>query len=52
MLDDLINSLDNSLDHKPLTISKQINMLRNNISSLRNSASGLEKDKGFSDERL
>lgn len=45
MLDDFINSLDNSSDIEPLAILKQIHIWNNNIPGLGDSASGLKEKK-------
>lgn len=48
----LVNSLNNSLYTKPLSISRQIDLSSNNISSLGDNASSLKDDKNFLDNRL
>lgn len=47
MLNDLINSLDNSLDTKPLVISRQMIVPSGNIPNFGNNANGLKKIETF-----
>lgn len=47
MLDNLVDSLDNSLDTKPQVMSREIVMLSNNIPDLRNNASGFKEHRDF-----
>lgn len=51
MLNNLIDSSDDSLDIELLAISKQIIMLNNNISGLGDNINSLEKDGDFLSDR-
>lgn len=52
MLNDLINSVDNSLNNELLAMLKQIDMSSNNIPNFRDSVSDLEKNRDFLGNRL
>lgn len=45
MLDTFIDISDDSLDTEPLAILKQIDILNNNISNLKDSANDLKKER-------
>lgn len=45
MLDNLINSLDDSSDTEPIAMSKQIDISSNDIPNPRNSASSLKEKR-------
>lgn len=51
MLDDLIDSLDNSSDTELLAISRQIDVSNNNIPDLRDSIYSFKEDGVFLDNR-
>lgn len=50
MLNNLINNFNNSSDIKPLAMSRQIDMLNNDISGPEDSVSGLKKDRNLSND--